>query len=72
MPSGVRASPCMELWPRAPGSSTTRFALNFAIVGALIPFWSGASTSDRIGAMTRSSPCFVASRDIPGLSRPNT
>ena len=37
---------------------------------SLIPFWSGASTSVMIGAITRSSPAFVASRRHPRLQPP--
>ncbi len=43
--SGGRASSCMLLCPRAPGSTRSSFARNRAIVWSLIPFWSGASTS---------------------------
>ena len=46
---GVFASRWMELWPRAPGSSSTFLALKLAIVLSLIPFCSGASTSVMMG-----------------------
>ena len=42
--SGVCASLCTELCPRAPGFTVTGFARNFAIVASLMPVWSGAST----------------------------
>ena len=72
MVRGVFASRCIEVWPRAPDSRTTRFALNLAIVWSLMPCWRGASTSARIGATTRSSASFVASTDTPGLRLPKT
>ena len=57
--SGTFASPCIVLCPRAPDSSTTRLALKRTIVGSLIPFCNGASTSARSGAITASSPAFA-------------
>ena len=43
--SGANASAEALLCPRAPGSTSSSFDLNRAIVGSLMPFWSGASTS---------------------------
>ena len=43
--NGACASRCIELCPRRPGVSTTRFTRNSAIIWSGIPFCSGASTS---------------------------
>ena len=45
MASGFLASSCIELCPRAPGASEIGLARNRSRVAALMPFWSGASTS---------------------------
>jgi hypothetical protein len=46
---GVRASPCIELCPRAPSSTVISRCRNSAIRCSLIPSCSGASTSLTIG-----------------------
>ncbi len=69
---GVRASVCTLLCPRCPSTSSIALARKRAIVGALMPSWSGASTSLMMGLYTPLIAFSAWASVTPGLSRPNT
>ena len=67
--SGAFAPVCTLLCPFAPGSICSVFALNLAIVCALMFFCSGASTSLMMLWYGPASAAFACSIVTPGLSR---